>query len=178
MLSKLMEAIEKDPTLQSQLNATKKLNKLTAYEINTLKELVALLKPLKVATDELQGDFETVGNVIPAYLGLLMVSKHWTSPLTKNVAKALETSLVNRLSYVLNESCYVLGNFIRPVCLRNNLMSKISINIGAILDPRFKKDWNSVSGLCETDLMCSIKVELVSKSRKTSNVFHAHSNFS
>jgi hypothetical protein len=119
MLNKLMEAIEKDPTLQSKLNATKKLNKLTAYEINTLKELVALLKPFKVATDELQGDFETVGNVIPAYLGLLMASKHWTSPLTKNVAKALETSLVNRLSYVLNESCYVLGNYFGLMCLRN-----------------------------------------------------------
>lgn len=119
MLNKLMKAIEKDPTLQSKLNATKKLNKLTAYEINTLKELVALLKPFKVATDELQGDFETVGNVIPAYLGLLMASKHWTSPLTKNVAKALETSLVNRLSYVLNESCYVLGNYFGLMCLRN-----------------------------------------------------------
>jgi hypothetical protein len=109
MLSKLMEAIEKDPKLQSKLNATKKLNKLTAYELNTLKELVTLLKPFKVATDELQGDLETVGNVIPAYLGLLVSTKHWASPLTKNVAKALETSLVNRLSYVLNESCYVLG---------------------------------------------------------------------
>lgn len=53
-------------------------------------------------------------------------------------------------------------------------MLMISINIGAILDPRFKKDWISVSGLCEADLMCSVKVELESKSRKTSNVFHVH----
>jgi hypothetical protein len=54
-------------------------------------------------------------------------------------------------------------------------MIKISINIGTILDPRFKKDWISVSGLCEADLMCAIKVELESKSRKTNSIFHAHS---
>jgi hypothetical protein len=39
MIKKLVEAFEKGPSLQDTLNATKKLGKLSAYELSVLKEL-------------------------------------------------------------------------------------------------------------------------------------------
>ena len=35
-----------------------------------LKELIFILQPFDLATKELQGNFETVGGVIPAYLDI------------------------------------------------------------------------------------------------------------
>lgn len=66
----LVDAFEKAPSLQDTLNATKKLGKLPAYELLVLKELIALLKPIKQATDDFQTNFKSNGNVIPAFLGL------------------------------------------------------------------------------------------------------------
>jgi hypothetical protein len=68
MIKKLVEAFEKAPYLQDTLNATKKLGKLSSYELSVLKELIALLKPFKQATDDFQADFESIGNVIPAFI--------------------------------------------------------------------------------------------------------------
>lgn len=48
MLQKLLEAFEKDPYLQDTLNATKKLGKLSAYELSVLKELVRVRYKLTV----------------------------------------------------------------------------------------------------------------------------------
>lgn len=70
MIKKLVEAFEKAPSLQDTLNATKNFGKLWAYELSVLKELIALLKPFKQATDDFQADFESIGNVIPVFLGL------------------------------------------------------------------------------------------------------------
>ena len=104
------------------------LGKLSAYELLVLKELIALLKPFKQATDDFQADFESIGNVIPAFLGLktalllTVKDRHGvdvpnpasnlskTIKNLKNVAPALEKSLVSRFSYVLYDSYYVLGN--------------------------------------------------------------------
>lgn len=128
MIKKLVEAFEKAPYLQDTLNATKKLGKLSAYELSVLKELIALLKPFKQATDDFQADFESIGNVIPAFIGLktalqlTVKDRHGvdtpnpasnlakTIKHLKNVAAALEKSLVSRFSYVLYDSYYVLGN--------------------------------------------------------------------
>ncbi len=36
-----------------------------------LKEIVIILEPFEVASNDFQTDFETVGHVIPAYLGVM-----------------------------------------------------------------------------------------------------------
>lgn len=64
--SQLLKAIEADRTLQSKLQATKKLGNICPHELAILRELTILLQ-----TDDLQGDFETCGNVISCYLDLL-----------------------------------------------------------------------------------------------------------
>ena len=110
MIKKLVEAFEKAPSLQDTLNATKKLGKLSAYELLVLKEIIALITPFKQATDDFQADFESIGNVIPAFLGLktalrlTIKDRHGidipnpasnlskTIKHLKNVAAALETS--------------------------------------------------------------------------------------
>jgi len=125
MIKKLVEAFEKAPFLQDTLNATKKLGKLSAYELLVLKELIALLKPFKQATDDFQADFESIGNVIPAFLGLktglllTIKDRHGvdvpnpasnlskTIKHLKNVPAALEKSLVFRFSY----DCMILTTF-------------------------------------------------------------------
>ena len=70
MLSKFLQMIDKDSTLCSRLNAVKKHGNLTAFQIVVLKELVAILKPFVTASDDFQVNFETIGNVITAYIGL------------------------------------------------------------------------------------------------------------
>lgn len=142
MIKKLVEAFEKAPYLQDTLNATKKLGKLSAYELSVLKELIALLKPFKQATDDFQADFESIGNVIPAFIGLktalqlTVKDRHGvdtpnpasnlakTIKHLKNVAAALEKSLVSRFSYVLYDSYYVLGNNLYLI-LKLNVQSNI-----------------------------------------------------
>ena len=70
MISKLVEAFEKDPELQNKLRSVMKHGKFTAIEMKILKELIFILQPFDLATKELQGNFETVGGVIPAYLDI------------------------------------------------------------------------------------------------------------
>ena len=48
----------------------KKHGNLTAFQIVVLRELVAILKPFVTASDDFQADFETIGNVIPGFIGL------------------------------------------------------------------------------------------------------------
>ena len=91
--------------------------------MKVLKEIISLLQPFQQATDELQGDFETVGGVIPAFLDIktkltqisdLTVNGSFPSPIVycKKIAESLRTSMVSRLSYVLNDTYYVLGTYI------------------------------------------------------------------
>lgn len=83
--------------------------------------------PFESASDDFQADFETIGNVIPVYLGLLNMLtltvkdrtgveiRNPTSCLAPVVKKckdfvgALRESLERRLSYVLFDANYVLG---------------------------------------------------------------------
>jgi uncharacterized protein YPO0396 len=124
----VITAFESDPTLQNKLNATKVHGKLTPLELKIIKELLLLLEPFEEATDDFQADYETLGNVIPAYIDMLTKVSltvldangkevfNLNSPLAgkiqhcKEVAKALKESLEKRLPYVLTETNFVLGN--------------------------------------------------------------------
>ena len=70
MLSKFLQAIDKDPTVCNRLNAVKKDGNLTAFKIVVLRESVVILKPFETASDDFQADAETIGNLIPAFIGL------------------------------------------------------------------------------------------------------------
>ena len=126
MLSRYLEMLEKDPNIPDSLNCTKKLGKLAAFELNALKEIVATLKPFEQASDDFQGVFETVGNVIPAYMGLTnllslsVVDRHgarvpnMTSTLSavrycKDFVESLKKSLTRRFHFCVFEACYVIG---------------------------------------------------------------------
>ena len=84
---------------------------------------------LLATTNELQGNFETVGGVIPAFIdirtkltqnfdghggsALASVNPRSLSHIVycKKFAELLRSSLVTRLSYVLSDTYYVLGTF-------------------------------------------------------------------
>ncbi len=126
----MLKAIDKDRKLQSKLNATKKWGELSSHELAVLKELAILLQLFEEASNDLQGDYETTGNVIPCYyLNLLnkvrLTIKDANNRLYSNpacpfssqikyckpIANVLKDSLTRRLSYVLRDTFYVLGNF-------------------------------------------------------------------
>lgn len=117
MLSKFVEALELDPTLQLRLGAYKKHKKLGALEMKMLKELILILEPFKEATEDFQADYESVGNVIPAYLDMRnkMSLNDQRNPLLgkihhlREVTTALHSSLEKRLHYIVTDSFYVLG---------------------------------------------------------------------
>lgn len=127
-LQSLVKALDADPQIQSRLNATKdNKRKLSAVDIKILKEIILILIPFQEATDELQGDYETIGSVIPVYLDLsnkvsltsFNVNGNFVlnpdCPLAgkishcKGLVEALKASLHKRLSYVLNDTVYILG---------------------------------------------------------------------
>ncbi|KAK4013504.1 hypothetical protein OUZ56_026058 [Daphnia magna] len=161
---------EKASYLQETLNATKELGKLSAYELLVLKELVALLKPFKQASDDFQADFESIGNVIPSFLGLRTTlclkikDRHGvevpnpastlskTIKHLKNVTTTLEKSLASRFSYVLYDFYYVLVN-----C---SMTEHLCFFLGALLDPPFKKGWIKRSGHSDSDILSAVKVQL------------------
>ncbi|XP_045036214.1 zinc finger BED domain-containing protein 4-like isoform X2 [Daphnia magna] len=149
--------LEIDPLIQTKLNATKdKSNRLTSRMIAILKELVLILEPFQEATDDLQADYETLGNFIPAYFDLLnkvsltreeddgTLINNPKSPLAGKInhcadlAEALKKSLESRMSFVLQDTFYVL-------------------------DPRFKKCWISTTSMSEYALLDSVRFELTSR---------------
>lgn len=72
-LVKFTEAMEKDPTLSEKLNAFKVnrgANRVSALDMKAINELISILRPLQLATDDLQTDHETLGKAIPAFLDL------------------------------------------------------------------------------------------------------------
>lgn len=125
----VIKAVDTDPKLQNRLNATtKKHPKLSSLEIKQLKEVVMVFPPFQETTDDFQGDNETIGTVVPAFIDLLnkvtltIKSKGKTelnpvSPFAgkinycKTFVDALRTSLETRFSSILNESVYVTGEF-------------------------------------------------------------------
>jgi hypothetical protein len=127
MLVILLRVFDIAPELNGKLNATKKHGKLEPFEIKIIRELILILEMFEEASDDFQADYETVGNVIPAYLDMvnklsITVERNGTevpnpkSPLTgkitnfKAVAKGLLASLTSRFCYVLMDSSFVLGN--------------------------------------------------------------------
>lgn len=71
MLLQFLRALDLDPLLLTRLNCMKKKPTFTASQLVILKEIVALLEPFEHVSDGFQADFETIGMVIPGYLGLL-----------------------------------------------------------------------------------------------------------
>ena len=117
MVKYSMDAMERDPNLQSKLNSCSTHGSLSAIQLKCLRELVILLGPFKNATDAFQKDSETVGLVIQFYLDLLnqcnmdpkvnLDARNISS--CKSVAEALRASLQKRLNFVLKDSLYVIG---------------------------------------------------------------------
>ncbi len=130
-----MKAIEKDPTLLTQLNAVKKHGSLSAYQQVLLKEIIAILKPFEAASNDFQADFETVGNVIPAYLGLMNAltltikdrngvqianPNSRLAPVVKyckGFVAGLRESLERRFSFILGDVNYVMGTLMTNIFL-------------------------------------------------------------
>lgn len=116
MLIKLDEALKKDPQIQEKLGACKNHGSFSALEIKLLREVIKLLKPFQEATDEMQKDSETIGSVVPAYLDLRNKMQDFSKAggyitHNKEVAATLRKSLETRLSYVLEDTYYLLGNY-------------------------------------------------------------------
>lgn len=127
MLATFLKAVDKDPSLLARLNAIRKHSTLTAFELIVVREIVAILKPFENASNDFQADYETIGNVIPAYLGLMNALTltvkdrngidipNSSSFLATKVKKCKETvialreSLKRRFAYVLHDANYVLG---------------------------------------------------------------------
>ncbi|KZS04650.1 Uncharacterized protein APZ42_032361 [Daphnia magna] len=154
MIKGSLEAMDKDPNIQSKLNSCAVHGSLTAIQIKSLRELVILLGPFKIATDAFQKEHETIGLVIPFYLDL--VNKCSLDPQVnpearsinscKTVAEALQKSLKTRLNYFLNDSLYL---------------------IGSILDPRIKKSFIEVGGLDEKAVLRAVSDIILSRYRIT-----------
>ena len=187
----IVDALDKDPQLQSKLNATtKKHAKLSLLEIKRLKEVILILTPFKEATDDFQGDYETAGIVVPAYLDLLnkmtleIVDSNGATilnpvcplagkiTLCKALANDLKSSLVKRLGSVLHETVFVVGKpilsalkLIPPTILYLKLVF-ITILIAAFLDSRFKDGWVEFSGLNKGDVIACVRAELDFRYRK------------
>ena len=96
-----------------------------ANKIKSLREIVILLGPFKIATDAFSERTWTDWLVIPFYLDL--INKCSLDPLVnpdarsiiscKTVAKALQKSLKARLNYVLNDSLYLTGKLFTEIRL-------------------------------------------------------------
>lgn len=122
MLKKLYQAFDQDNNLQNNLSATIKHGRLSALELKIIKEIITILEIFEEASDDFQADYETVGNVVPAYLDLLAKVSMTTVNMDENslcgkiqyckpVTTALRDSLISRLSYVLHDSTYVIGTY-------------------------------------------------------------------
>lgn len=130
-----LKAIESDPTLLSRLNAVKKHGSLSAYHQILLKEIIGILKPFEAASNDFQGYFETIGNVIPAFLGLMNAlfltikdrngvkianPNSRLAPVVKYCkvfVAGLQASLERRFSFILRDVHYVLGTLISYIYL-------------------------------------------------------------
>ncbi|KZS07307.1 Uncharacterized protein APZ42_028993 [Daphnia magna] len=150
MIKGTLEAIEKDPSIQSKLNSCTVHGSLTAIQIKCLRELIILLGPFKLATDAFQKEHETIGLVTPFYLDLVNkcsldseVNPDARSIIScKTVVEALQNSLKARLSYVLNDSLYL---------------------IGSILDPRIKTSFIKAGGLDEKAVLKAVSDVILSR---------------
>ncbi|KAI9556088.1 hypothetical protein GHT06_018660 [Daphnia sinensis] len=142
-IKSFLRILEIDPLIQTKLNATKeKSNRLTNTMIGILMELVLILEPFQEATDELQADYETLGNTEPL---ITIMSFGWQNFSLCRSGGCLKKSLKSRMPYVLQDTYYVLG---------------------AVLDPRFKKCWIAATSMSEHALLNSVRFELTSRYSK------------
>lgn len=100
-------------TLQSTLGAFKKHDTLSLKETKLVKEVVHILHPFKEATDAFQKEHESI-SVIPGYQHMVntmsdLVTANSKITYCKGMAKSLLSSLNKRLSCVLRDITYVLG---------------------------------------------------------------------
>ena len=106
-----------------------------------LNETIAILELFEAASNDLQADFETVGNVIPAYLGLMNAltltikdrsgvqisnpynpnnPKSRLAPVVKyckGFVAGLRESLERRFSLILRDVNYVMGTLMTNIFL-------------------------------------------------------------
>lgn len=140
LLKGLVQLVDSKKAMESnalnRLNAISKHGHLSASELVVLRELVSILNPFERASDDFQSDKETIGNVIPLYLGLLNMltltvrdartgesipNPHSSlAPIVKKLkgfVQTLHDSLERRFAFVLFDSNYVMGK----CCVLNNL---------------------------------------------------------
>nr|CAH0098541.1 unnamed protein product [Daphnia galeata] len=148
-----MKAIEKYPTLLTRLNAVKKHGPFSAYQPVLLKEIITILKPLEAASNDFQADFETVGNVIPAYLGLM-------NALTLTIKDRSGVQIAN--SEVPNIVKILQGfrGWIAGISRVTFLIYPTRCKLRSILDPRFKCAWIKLAGLNEKTVLDAVSSEI------------------
>ena len=114
-LFRIVKALEKQPSIQPTLSAFKKHGSLSVKEMKVIKEVMLILQPFKEAKDAFQKEHESVGVVIPGYQLMVNTMTALSNPASvkithcKDFAKCLLASLETRLSYVLKDIIYLLG---------------------------------------------------------------------
>ncbi|KAI9560590.1 hypothetical protein GHT06_011539 [Daphnia sinensis] len=119
--------------------------------------MVAILKPFVTASNHFQADFETIGNVIPAYIGLrtnlTLTIKNRNGIEVVNPASQLASIVKKTKDFVqaLRES---LDRRFFPV------LCDVNYVLCTIFDPRFKKGWIKFSGYSEASVMEAVIAEI------------------
>ncbi|KZS02604.1 Uncharacterized protein APZ42_000288, partial [Daphnia magna] len=128
LIKGFLRILEIDPLIQTKLNAPKEKSN----------------QPFQEATDDLQADYETLGNVIPAYLDLLN---------KVSLSSEEEDEII-----INNPKCPLAGKIFHCAYLADALkkISEISNVICAVLDPRFKKCWIAATSMSEHALLNSV----------------------
>ncbi|KAK4005800.1 hypothetical protein OUZ56_010924 [Daphnia magna] len=108
---------------------------LSHHELGVLKELTVLLQPFEDATNDLQGVYETTGNVIPCYLDLL-----------------------NKSDQILQTNCQRLKKITHKAF--NLCSTRYFLFLGTMLNPMIKKKWISKSGESDWAVVAAFKAEL------------------
>nr|CAH0106937.1 unnamed protein product [Daphnia galeata] len=143
-LENFLKAIEADPTLLTRLNAVKKHGSFSAYQQILFKEIIAILKPFEAASNDFQAYFETIGNVISAYLGLM-------NALSLTIKDRNGVKIANPTSRLAPVVKYCKG-FVAG--LRESLERR------SIFDPRFRCAWIRQAGLNEKAVLNAVSSEI------------------
>ena len=140
LLKGFLQLVDSDKAKASnalnRLKAILKHGHVSASKLLLLRELVYILNHFERASDDFQSDKETIGNVIPLYLGLLNMltltvrdartgalipnPRSSLAPIVKKLkvfVQTLHDSLERRFSFVFFDSNYVMGK----CCVLNNL---------------------------------------------------------
>ena len=132
LLKGFLQLVDSDKAKASnalnRLKAILKHGHVSASKLLLLRELVYILNHFERASDDFQSDKETIGNVIPLYLGLLNMltltvrdartgalipnPRSSLAPIVKKLkvfVQTLHDSLERRFAFVLFDSNYVMG---------------------------------------------------------------------